>query len=427
MKISRLSKPLALKGGTLFNPVTDTYRDVDLLIVNGKIKTIGEFQVDGSMDILDCRDRIITMGFCDIHVHFREPGREDKETLETGSRAALAGGYTRVCCMPNTNPPLDTPEAVRFIIEKSRDLPVHIHPIGAVTKGRDGREMTEMGSMRREGAVAFSDDGNPIEDGQVMRLAMEYSTMVGVPIINHAEDTALRCDGVMNEGVMSTRLGLPGNPDLAESVMVNRDLELAKLTGARVHVPHVSSAKSVEQIRQMKSLGVNVTAEVSPHHLFFNDTALQTYDTNLKVAPPIRDESDRQALIAGLRDGTLDCIATDHAPHTIEEKESTFDLAPFGLIGLEAGFGASLSAVGKSSLGVVLKSLTVNPRRVMGFDCELLSEGSKVELVILDPDRSWIFESEHIHSRSENCPYVGRTLTGKPIAVINGKTLAVMD
>ncbi|NQV38161.1 MAG: dihydroorotase [Candidatus Marinimicrobia bacterium] len=426
MKVTQSNKSLLLKGGKIYDPVKGQYRNEDILIENGKIKTIGKVTETNTMDVRDCTDKIITHGFCDIHVHFREPGREDKESLATGAQAALAGGFTRVCAMPNTNPPLDTPESIRFIMEKQKDLPVHIHPIGAVTKQQGGKEMTEMASMKEEGAVAFSDDGLPIADGQVMRLALEYSTMMNVPVINHAEDLSLRGDGVMNEGKMSTRLGLPGNPDISESVMVHRDLELAKLTEAILHVPHVSSAKSVQLIRAMKATGAKVTAEVTPHHLYFNDTALENYDTNLKVAPPIRTEEDRLALVEGVKDGTLDCIATDHAPHTIEEKEGTFDTAPFGLIGLESSFGAVYTSLVKNagvSLEQILDAMTIKPRQIMGFDTDLLMEGKEAELVVLDIKREWVFEKTHIYSRSANCPFVGEAFAGKPEMVLNGTTI----
>ena len=246
-------------------------------------------------------DLIITHGFCDVHAHFREPGREDKETLQTGAKAALAGGFTRVCVMPNTNPPIDDPESIRFIVKKGDETPIYIHPIGAITKGQNGTEITEMGAMKAEGAVAFSDDGIPVQNAYVMRFALEYTGMIDVPAINHAEDIPLRNEGVMNESEISTRLGLSGNPDTAESTMVQRDLEIAQSANSRLHVPHVSTAKAVEKIKSIKSNIPNVTAEVTPHHLYFNDKALITYDTNLKVAPPIRTENDRKSLITALK------------------------------------------------------------------------------------------------------------------------------
>ncbi len=376
MKLKSLPKEVLLKGGTIYDPVKDELGQRDLWIVDGKIASIHEQNSD-DVYIIDCKDKIITHGFCDLHVHFREPGREDKETLETGAHAALAGGFTRVCVMPNTNPPLDTPESIRFIIEKAAELPCHIHPIGAITQQQGGKDITEMGLMKDEGAIAFSDDGLPVQDGSVMRRALEYGSMFDVPIINHAEDKCIREDGVMNEGPMSTRLGLAGNPNLAESAMVHRDLELGDLTGGRLHVPHVSTSQASSHIQEMKKRNDKVTAEVAPHHLYFNDTAIEHYDTHFKVAPPIRSESDRIALIKAVKDGVFDCIATDHAPHTIEEKEASFDLAAFGMIGLESCFGAVHKVLVKENelpLSSLLQMLTVNPRKIMGIEHDLLQE-----------------------------------------------------
>ncbi len=422
MKIERLPKNLFLQGGTIIDPSAGkTYRG-DVLIQDGKIAGTGSIDQPADCTVVDCSGLVITHGFCDLHVHFREPGREDKETLATGSRAALAGGFTCVCTMPNTDPPIDTPEAVRNTIEKACDLPVHIHPIGAVTRGQKGSELAEMGAMFAAGAVAFSDDGLPITNGQVMRMALEYGGMFGVPIINHAEDVAIRNDGLMNEGKVSTRLGLPGNPVQAEITMIHRDLELALVTGSRLHVPHVSTRGAVDLIKALKTKLSTVTAEVTPHHLFFNDEALKTYDTNLKVAPPIRSEDDRQGLIQAVLDGVFDCIATDHAPHTIEEKEGTFDLAPFGMIGLESCFGAVNKVLVKEaglSLLELIKLLTVKPRSIMNFDNDLFTVGSPAELVIFATGEEYIFSERDIFSKSKNSPYVGKKLVGKVHYTLN--------
>ena len=416
MSLEKISKNVMLKGGTIIDPYHKKEYKSDVLIKDGKIFEIGDFDPPKSCEIIDCKGKIITHGFCDLHVHFREPGREDKETLQTGSIAAMAGGFTRVCVMPNTNPPLDTPESINFIIKKAEDAPIHIHPIGAVSKGQDGKDITEMGLMHKEGAVAFSDDGLPIQDGGIMRIALEYSKLIDVPIINHAEDECLRDEGLMHEGTISTRLGLPGNPDLAESSMVHRDLELAKFVGAKIHIPHVSSAKAVDLIRKMKKHKDDVTAEVTPHHLFFNDEDLISYDTNLKVGPPIRTENDRKSLIDAVKDGTIDCIATDHAPHTIEDKETTFDLATFGMIGLESCFGIVNKVLCKDSkmdLMDLISLLTNRPREIMGFDCDLFSVGSSAEIVVIDSEQDWVFSRENIKSRSINSPYIGKELFGK--------------
>jgi len=423
MNLKKLPKKLVLQGGTILDPLSGRSKKGNVVIERNKIKSVGSTGGAKGETKIDCSGLVITHGFCDVHVHFREPGREDKETLQTGSRAALAGGFTRVCVMPNTSPSLDTPESIRFIIEKAEECPVHIHPIGAVTKGQKGQELTEIQGIISEGAVALSDDGLPISDAQVMRLALEYTSMFDKPVINHAEDECLRNNGLMHEGEISTRLGLAGNPSLAEAIMIQRDLELANMIQAKLHVPHVSSSGGAANIRRMKKLNPNITAEVTPHHLFFNDQALLEYNTNFKVAPPIRTEDDRKELIKAVKDGTFDCIATDHAPHTIEEKEATFESAPFGMIGLESCFGA-VNKVLDMPLKELLKLLTVNPRRVMGFEEDLFKIGCAAELTILDPAQEWIYKEQNIYSKSRNTPFIGEKLKGKVRYTISKGTIA---
>ena len=426
MNLKKLPKKLVLQGGTILDPLSGRSKKGNVVIERNKIKSVGSTGGAKGETKIDCSGLVITHGFCDVHVHFREPGREDKETLQTGSRAALAGGFTRVCIMPNTSPPLDSPESIRFVIEKAEECPVHIHPIGAVTKGQKGQELTEIQGIISEGAVALSDDGLPISDAQVMRLALEYTSMFDKPVINHAEDECLRNNGLMHEGEISTRLGLAGNPSLAEAIMIQRDLELANMIQAKLHVPHVSSAGGAANIRRMKKLNPNITAEVTPHHLFFNDQALLEYNTNFKVAPPIRTEDDRKELIKAVKDGTFDCIATDHAPHTIEEKEATFESAPFGMIGLESCFGA-VNKVLDMPLKELLKLLTVNPRRVMGFEEDLFKIGCAAELTILDPDQEWIYKEQNIYSKSRNTPFIGEKLKGKVRYTISKGTIADLN
>ena len=426
MNLKKLPKKLVLQGGTILDPLSGRSKKGNVVIERNKIKSVGSTGGAKGETKIDCSGLVITHGFCDVHVHFREPGREDKETLQTGSRAALAGGFTRVCIMPNTSPPLDSPESIRFIVEKAEECPVHIHPIGAVTKGQKGQELTEVQGIISEGAVALSDDGLPISDAQVMRLALEYTSMFDKPVINHAEDECLRNNGLMHEGEISTRLGLAGNPSLAEAIMIQRDLELANMIQAKLHVPHVSSAGGAANIRRMKKLNPNITAEVTPHHLFFNDQALLEYNTNFKVAPPIRTEDDRKELIKAVKDGTFDCIATDHAPHTIEEKEATFESAPFGMIGLESCFGA-VNKVLDMPLKELLKLLTVNPRRVMGFEEDLFKIGCAAELTILDPDQEWIYKEQNIYSKSRNTPFIGEKLKGKVRYTISKGTIADLN
>ena len=426
MNLKKLPKKLVLQGGTILDPLSGRSKKGNVVIERNKIKSVGSTGGEKGEAKIDCSGLVITHGFCDVHVHFREPGREDKETLQTGSRAALAGGFTRVCVMPNTSPPLDTPESIRFIVEKAEECPVHIHPIGAVTKGQKGQELTEVQGIISEGAVALSDDGLPISDAQVMRLALEYTSMFDKPVINHAEDECLRNNGLMHEGEISTRLGLAGNPSLAEAIMIQRDLELANMIQAKLHVPHVTSAGGAANIRRMKKLNPNITAEVTPHHLFFNDQALLEYNTNFKVAPPIRTEDDRKELIKAVKDGTFDCIATDHAPHTIEEKEATFESAPFGMIGLESCFGA-VNKILDMPLKELLKLLTVNPRRVMGFEEDLFKVGCAAELTILDPDQEWIYKEQNIYSKSRNTPFIGEKLKGKVRYTISKGTIANLN
>jgi dihydroorotase len=346
--INKINKPILLEGGIIYDPYKNKKFKGSIIIKNGIIEDIGGINKSNKYKSVRCKGKIIAPGFIDIHSHFREPGREDKETLATGALSAFSGGFTRVCVMPNTNPPLDSPESIRFIIEKSIDLPVDIFPIGSITLGQKGMELTEVGEMVKAGAVAISDDGFPVHNGQVLRYALEYAQKYGVPVINHAEDIYLRNNGFMNESALSTRLGIPGNPDISESVMVYRDLEIADYSGGRIHIPHVSTKRSVGLIRQYKQKGIDVTAEVTPHHIGLTEKKLTEYDTRSKVAPPLRTDSDREALIEGLIDGTIDCIATDHAPHTIEEKEMDFYHAPCGMIGLESAFGLSHTVLNQS-------------------------------------------------------------------------------
>jgi dihydroorotase len=426
MSLKKLNENVLLENGLILDPFNDKEFLGDVLIENGKISQIGKVSFKEKAEKIDCTGKIITHGFCDVHVHFREPGREDKETLETGTGSALAGGFTRVCVMPNTNPPLDSPESIKFILEKSKRLPIHIHPIGAVSANQNGQELTEMALMRDEGAVAFSDDGLPIQDGALMRTALEYSNLIEVPIINHAEDECLRANGLMNEGIVSSELGLDGNIDLAESTMVYRDIELATFTKSRLHVPHVSSSKALDHIRNIKLSNKKITAEVTPHHLYFNEEALRDYDTNFKVGPPIRTEKDRLDLINAIIDGTIDCIATDHAPHTIEDKETTFDLASFGMIGLESCFGAvNKVLVKQNNLGLsdLIKLLTLNPRSIMKFNSDLFKIGTEAEITVLDPDKVYVFGEKNIKSRSINTPFIGEELIGKVHYTISKNTI----
>ena len=418
--IKKIDSEIILRNGKIIDPKNKKSFFGDIFLKNGKISNSN--MLSDKAKVIDCSGKIITHGFCDLHTHFREPGGEDKETLKTGSNAAMAGGFTRVCVMPNTNPPIDTPELINFINGKAKNCSINIHPIGAVTKMQKGRNITEMGLMHQEGAVAFSDDGLPIQDGAMMRIALDYARLINVPIINHAEDECLRSDGLMNEGFVSNALGLAGNPDIAESIMVHRDLQLAGLLGSKIHIPHVSTEKSIEQIKVFKKTNKNITVEVAPHHIYFNDKALKSFDTNFKVAPPIRTEQDRLSLIKAIKEGIVDCIATDHAPHCIEDKETTFDLAAFGMIGLESCFGA-VNKVLVNQFGLdleyLIELLTVKPRTIMGFDVDLFNEDKIAELVVLDPIKKWKFKKNDIFSKSINTPFIGENLIGRVIHTIS--------
>jgi dihydroorotase len=419
MITSKNSKRVLLKNGLIIDPLNNKEFFSDILIKNGKIDSIKKsIKTENDYLVIDCKGLVITHGFCDIHVHFREPGREDKENLESGSYAAIAGGFTQVCTMPNTNPIIDSPESIYFIVSRSKDLPIDIFPIGAISKNQEGEKLTEMLLMKDNGAIAFSDDGNPIQNSQFMKLALTYSKMIDTPIINHAEDVPLRNEGVMNAGSNSNNLGLRGNPNSAEAIMVYRDLLLASQLKSKIHIPHVSTKESVDLIKNFKKGNSFISAEVTPHHIYFDDSSINSsnYNTNLKVAPPIRSKKDCKALIEGLKNGTIDCIATDHAPHTIEEKETTFNDAAFGMIGLESCFAAVnkiLVKKNKMSLLTLIQKLSTNPRKIMGIEADLFKEGSSAQITILDPDLKWTFSLDSVYSKSINSPFLNQELIGK--------------
>ena len=418
------TRKVLLKSGRIIDPFSKKTFIGDILIENGKIAKIGEkIQSKGKdFNIVDCKGLIVTHGFCDIHAHFREPGREDKETLESGSYAALGGGFTQVCTMANTDPTIDSPEHIYYVVSKSSKLPIDIFPIGAVSKGLKGEDLTEMLLMQKNGAIAFSDDGMPIQNAQFMKLALTYAKMLNVPIMNHAEDIFLRNNGVMNASSTSNNLGLKGNTSLAEAVMVYRDLLLAQSLSSKLHLLHISTKETVELLKKFKKKNSPITAEVSPHHLFFIDEDVNKFDTMIKVAPPVRGKDDRKALIEGIKSGLIDCIATDHAPHTIEDKETTFNDAEFGMIGLESCFGAVNKVLVKEngmSLKSLIEKLTVNPRKVMSLEQNLFSIGCKAQITVLNPNEKWTFKNEHILSKSSNSPFLGKELIGRVKYVVS--------
>lgn len=398
---------------------------LDLRIRDGKIAEVGEgMKAADREEVHDAGGSYLSPGWMDMHVHLREPGYEHKETIESGCRAAAFGGFTEVACMPNTNPPIHTRDVVEFIKKKAENLPVEVHPIGCVSKEREGESLAEMGDMAEGGAVAFSDDGDPVYDSQLMRVALEYSAMLGVPIINHEEDLKLSLPGHMHEGKVSTRLGLEGTPGIAEEVMIARDLLLAEFIGGHIHVAHISTAKAVELVRRAKADGINVTTEVCTHHFDLTDEEIEKrhFDTNCKMHPPLRTAEDVEAMIEGLADGTIDAICTDHAPHAIEEKEVEFIYAPNGIIGLETAWSVSVKRLLKTeklNLQTLLSKLIEAPRNILNLDIPKIEEGAPANLTLFNTDEAWVFSEERVQSKSKNSPYLGAEMVGRAEAIYN--------
>lgn len=407
---------LLIKNGRVIDPANVRDRQLDILIERGKITAVKPAIPANGATVVDATGRLVAPGFVDLHAHLRQPGREDKETIETGAHAAIRGGFTTVCAMPNTTPAIDHRGIVDLIRQEAQRLGlITVQPIGAITKGRQGRELTDFAELFEAGCVALSDDGNPVADGFLMRRALEYAKTFDRPLIQHAEDPALVAGGVMHEGLISTMLGLRGIPAEAESVLVARDLALVELTGGWVHFAHLSSAQSVELIRQAKRRGLRVTCEVTPHHLALTHEAVEGFNTAAKVSPPLRTEHDRLALIEGLRDGTIDCIATDHAPHTDWEKEADFDSAPFGISGLETALGVCADTLVKPGLlswSQLIARLSTSPARIAGTGAGTLSDGTDADLVLIDPQQTWTVDTQRLASRGRHSPFAGRVLTG---------------
>ncbi|MBO6577174.1 MAG: dihydroorotase [Rhodothermales bacterium] len=415
---------LLIRGGTLLNPETGRETRADVLIRQGRIAQIGtDIDAEG-VEVYDATGRYVSPGWMDMHVHLREPGQEHKETIANGCKAAAFGGFTAVACMPNTEPAIHTRDVVEFIIERGNATPVDVHPIAAVSMDRAGKKLTEMGDLADGGAVAFSDDGSPVWDAGMMRTALEYSAMLGKPVINHEEDLTLNPHGHMHEGEVSVRLGLPGIPGLAEEVMIARDILIAEATGGHVHVAHISTARAVELVRDGKARGINVTTEVCAHHFTLTDESVATseYDTHYKMHPPLRTAADVEAMKEGLRDGTIDAICTDHAPHASFEKEVEFIAAPFGILGLETAWGLTgreLIEPGVLSTAEAVRKLTIEPRRILGLEQPVIEEGAQANLTIFDDSSEWTFEAGHIKSKSRNTPFVGAAMKGRAWAIYN--------
>ncbi len=415
---------LLIKRGRVIDPASGLDEVADVLLEGGKVKAIGRLSHPGTARAVDAEGLIVAPGLVDLHVHLREPGDENEETIASGSAAAVAGGITSVVCMANTRPAVDNEAAAEYILLlAARAGLANIYPVGAVTKGREGKELAEIGQLARAGAVAFSDDGDPVRSAEVMRRALEYAAMFGRPIITHAEDHDLSDGGVMNEGVVSMTLGLPGSPAASEEIAVARDIRLAELSGGHLHVAHVSTAGSVALLRDAKSRGVRVTAEVTPHHLTLTEESVRSFDTVYKMNPPLRTLADVEACVAGLVDGTIDAIATDHAPHSTEEKELEFPSAPNGVIGMETLLGvAATELVGKRGMSWrdLLARMTVNPARVVGIPKGTLAPGADADVVLIAPDQAWTIDRAAFRSRSRNCPFHGWRVTGRAVMTLVG-------
>jgi dihydroorotase len=419
---------LLIKNGRVLNPATKTDAVMDVLLDGEKIKEVaapgktsaGSAEARNGLEILDAAGLIVAPGFIDIHVHLREPGQENSETIETGTRSAARGGFTAVCCMPNTKPVNDNASVTRFFLDRARAAGgVRVWPIGAASVGSKGEAIAEIAAMREAGIVAVSDDGKPIATAKLARQVMDYCNSLGIPVIEHSEDVSLAAGAVMREGVTSTRLGLPGMPAAAESVCVARDVQLAELTGARLHIAHLSAKGSLDQVRFAKQKGLRVSCEVTPHHFTLIDEDVQ-YDSRFKMNPPLAAREDRDALIAGLADGTVDCIATDHAPHEPALKDVEFDRAPFGILGFETAIALSLEQLvhtGKISLMRMVELFTTGPARVLGMD-RSLAAGQPADVTIFSTDRKWTYDVKDSPSKSRNSPFDGREFKGVPMATI---------
>lgn len=411
-----------IKNAHLLDPVTGVDTRGGLLIKNGVITSIGPLpEGEKEIEVWDVNGALVVPGLMDMHIHLREPGREDEETITTGSDAAAAGGFTAVACMPNTEPSIDSAEVVEYIRKRAEGHLVDVYVIGAATSERKGELIAPIGELVEAGAVAFSDDGVAIKTAKILRRVMEYAKMYDKPVIEHCEDETL-AGGAMHEGITSTKLGLPGIPSIAEELTVSRDIMMAEMTGARVHIAHISTAKAVQLVREGKVKGIKVTAEVAPHHFTLTDEAVMTYDTNAKMNPPLRTKEDVQAMITGLQDGTIDVIATDHAPHSPEEKEMEFEYAPNGILGLETAIGlVCTELVHKEHLtlaDMVIK-MSVNPRKILNLTVPAIKTGEEANLTILNPDHEWKVDIKKFKSKSRNSPFDGFSLKGKSLGVIN--------
>ncbi len=424
-----MSGPRLLQGARVLDPAQRLDAVMDLLVLDGAIARLAPaIPAPENAEVIDLSGLCLSPGFVDVHVHLREPGGEHKETIESGASAAVAGGFTSVCAMPNTDPPIDDPAAVGFVLAKGeRAKLARVYPVGAVSVGLEGKEMTEIGELIAAGAVAVSDDGHPVWDSGLMRRALEYTQVFDIPVFSHAEDQGLSGQGVMNEGAVSTALGLRGIPNASEDVAVARDCLIAELTGGRLHICHVSTAGSAEIIRAAKARGVRVTAEVTPHHLALTDEAVRGYRTDAKMSPPLRSASDVAAVRDALVEGVIDCIATDHAPHHYEEKEREFDDAAFGVVGLETALGVSLQEMvlgGRLDLLELVDRMASKPAQIAGLPAGSLADGANADIVVFDPEERWECRADRFCSRGRNTPFKGRELVGRVVmTLVGGRTV----
>jgi dihydroorotase len=422
---------LVLRGGRVLDPGAGKPLDVvgDVRIANGRIVEIGRGLTGGR--IVDVKDLWVVPGLIDLHVHLREPGQEYKEDIESGTRAAAAGGFTTICCMPNTKPVNDQRTVTEVIVRRAREVGcVRVRPIGAITQGLEGKTLADIADMKEGGIVAISDDGRPVMNAGLMRRAFEYARTFDLPVVQHAEDLDLAEGGSMNEGAVSTRIGIRGQPACAESAMVARDLEIVEWTGARYHVAHVSTARTVALVREAKRRGLPVTCEVTPHHLALTDEACSHYDTRTKVMPPLRTAADQEALLEGLVDGTIDCIATDHAPHSPVEKDVEFECAAPGMLGLETALPIVLDFVRMGTLDEkrVIAALTAHAARAFGLPGGGLAVGAVADICVIDPERPFTIDGEHLASKSKNTPFLGQTLAGRAVlTIVEGRVVFDLD